>query len=86
MEISISDVMADLGDSPGQRRDAPLFIYVDRIGVVCAFFRVPFMTYGGPLLLDTPAGHQFAHSLLKTRTTRPVHDYILEGVLFMFSP
>jgi hypothetical protein len=38
MDISISDVMADLGDSPGQRRDASLLIYVDRIGVVRAFF------------------------------------------------
>jgi hypothetical protein len=66
MDISISGVIADLGDSPGQRRNASLLIYVDHIGIVCAFFCVLFMTDGGPLLLDTPAGHQFSLSLLKT--------------------
>jgi hypothetical protein len=86
MGISVSDVMADLGDSPGHRRDASLFICVDRIGIVRAFFRVPFMANGSLLLFNTPAGHQFSCSLLKMCTTRPVHDYIVEAVSFMFSP
>jgi hypothetical protein len=38
------------------------------------------MTDGDTFLFDTPSGHVFACELLKTRTPKPVHDYIIEGV------
>jgi hypothetical protein len=85
MDISISNMMANLGDSPGQGCDALLFIYIDCIDVIRTFFRVLFMTDGGPFLLDTLVGHQFALTLLKMHTTQPVHDYILEGLVQVLS-
>jgi hypothetical protein len=38
------------------------------------------MPDGDTFLFDTPSGHIFARELLKTRTPKPVHDYIIEGV------
>jgi hypothetical protein len=38
------------------------------------------MNGGDTFLFDTPSGHAFARELLKTRTSKPVHDYIIEGV------
>jgi hypothetical protein len=38
------------------------------------------MNDGDTFHFDTPSGHAFAGELSKTRTQKPVHDYIIEGV------
>jgi hypothetical protein len=38
------------------------------------------MTDDGLFLFDTLKGRNLARDILKTRTPRPIHDYILEGV------
>ena len=59
-------------------KDATRFSFT--LTALTSSVRAPFMTDDGPLLLILPEGHQFIRSLLKTRTKRPIHDYILEGV------